>query len=78
MKRTISLVLLILMIFSIAVFAVSCFSEKPIDVPKNPPKDDEQTPNLDDYKNPSIGNDEDNTWNENGDAIGRPVVLPSS
>ena len=82
MKRTISLVLLILVIFSVAVFAVSCSSgEDRIDIEKNPHKDDNYTGNQnpDDLKNPSIGGDDpDNTWNEDGNAIGRPVTLPSN
>lgn len=84
MKKAISLVLLILMIFSIAIFTVSCGNDlgTPIKIEKNPPKEEdksgEETTDPDDLKNPSVGNDDENTWNESGDAIGRPVVLPSN
>ena len=78
MKRAICLVLLLLVVFSIAVFTVSCGNgpEEPINVEKNPPKDNDD--NSSDLTNPSIGNDEENTWNEDGTAIGRPVPVPSS
>jgi len=81
MKRAISLVLLLLIIFSIAVFTVSCRdSETPVIVEKNPPKeDDDKNDDPGNITNPSIGgNDKDNTWNEDGNAIGRPVTLPSN
>ena len=82
MKRAISLVLLVLIIVSVAVFTVSCVDyETPVSVEKNPPKenDGDTDGDLSDIIPPvSGGNDEENTWNEDGNAIGRPVTLPSN
>ena len=64
MKKAISLVLLILIIFSIAVFTVSCGDdpEQPIEVEKNPPSDENK--------------DKQNSWDD-GNSIGKPVpILP--
>ena len=50
-------------------------------VEKNPPKenDDNEEGDLSDVIPPiSGGNDKENTWNEDGNAIGRPVTLPSN
>ena len=79
MKRAICLVLLLLVIFSVAVFTVSCGNdpEEPINVEKNPTSEEGKDPSGI-TTNPSIGNDENNTWNEDGNAIGRPVGLPSN
>lgn len=65
MKKAISLVLLILIIFSISVLAVSCGDdpEQPIEVEKNPPSD----------KN----NNTQNTWDD-GNALGKPVQISPS
>ncbi len=78
MKRAICLVLLLLVIFSVAVFTVSCGDpEEPINVEKNPTSEEGKDPSGI-TTNPSIGNDENNTWNEDGTAIGRPVGIPSN
>ena len=65
MKRVLSFLLVLVMIFSMLVFAVSCGNGDDTDNDKE--------------NNPPIGNDEDNTWNEDGTAIGRPVpILPTN
>ena len=65
MKRVLSFLLVLIMIFSMLVFAVSCGKDDDTDKDK-----DNDLP---------IGNDEENTWNEDGTAIGRPVpILPTN
>ncbi len=62
MKKAISLIMIILMIFSIAVFTVSCDDTMDqIEVEKNPPNEDKE-----------------NTWNKDGAAIGHPVTIPTN
>lgn len=65
MKKAISLIMIILMIFSIAVFTVSCDDTMDqIEVEKNPPNENNE--------------DKENTWNKDGAAIGHPVTIPTN
>ena len=75
MKRAICIVILLLIIFSVVAIIAFCGddTDKPIDIEKNPPKDD----GGNDPGNISGGNDKDNTWNEDGTAVGPPVKLPA-
>ena len=80
MKRAISLVLILLMVLSIGIFAVSCNDVvEPLEEDTNTPtennKENNNNNDPDDLKNPSLGNDKENTWNEDGNAIGHPVPI---
>ena len=89
MKKIISLILIMLFLLSVSLALASCGKEEPLDI-EIPKKEDEKDNSMiegdidiDDIidelsKNPSYGNDEDNTWNKDGNAIGSPVVIPQS
>ena len=82
MKKIISLVVLMALVLSLVLMAASCGkdSEEPLDIEfnpeKNPDKGGSDIEDPEDLTNPDIGNDGENTWNEDGNAIGPPVKLP--